>query len=248
MGVEQILQKLGLSEKETCVYLALLRIGLAGAAKVAKETGLPRQTVYSLLADLVKKRFIDQSDKRGVRQFYADPNELLRLVAERKDELEKQKKTLERELPKLLAENKRGGAFPVVQYYEGQEGLKRLFENILTQHKGTKAKSFRGFGINRFDGGLEEYIRGFIERRHSYGVTTNLLIADAPDNFGIRDEQTALGRNVKRLDIDEQEAGIYFVGNRAYFFSYKDNVGVMIENQAIVKYLKDAFDVLWDGL
>ncbi len=246
MNVAKILKKLGLSEKEAFVYLALLKTGLAGAARIAREAALARQTTYSLLADLVEKGFIEQSDRKGVRQFYADPNELIKLVGRQRDELEKERKILEQELPKLLVENKRATALPIVQYYEGQEGMKRLFVNILEQYKKGKLKLFRGLGINRFYGGMEDTLREFVEKRSAYGVRTNLLIANAPDNFGIHDEQTALGRNVRRLNIDEQQAGIYLVGNSAYFFSYKDNVGVMLENQAIVKFLQDTFDALWE--
>lgn len=245
MEIEGILKKLGLSEKEAKVYLTLLTTGLANAAAIARAAGLPRQTTYSLLETLVSEGFVEQSDKKGVRQYYADPNELGKLITRRKDELDKSKKVLEEEIPKILSKNKRGTSLPIVQYYEGQEGLKRLFENMLEQHKGPKVKMFRGLGINKIYGGMEAYVREFFTRRHKLGVTTNLLIANAPDNFGIKDERTALGRNVKHLAIDEQEAGIYLVGKSAYFFSYKDNVGVMIENQAITRYLQEAFDLLW---
>ncbi|MGB4076086.1 MAG: helix-turn-helix domain-containing protein [Minisyncoccia bacterium] len=246
MTLEDTLASLGLSRKETQVYVSMLKTGMTSAASIAKEASLPRQTTYSLLEELIAQGFIEQSDKKGVRQYYADPNELGKLIARRKDELDRAKKVLDETVPKLLAEHRRGTSFPVVQYYEGQVGLTRLFENILDQHKNSKTKIFRGFGINRFYGGMESYIREFLKRRHKLGVTTRLLIADAPNTFGIKGPETSLGRDVKHLPIDEQEAGIYLVGKNAYFFSYKDNVGVMIENQAITEYLKQAFDLLWE--
>lgn len=221
-------------------------MGRAGAASLAREVDLPRQTVYSLLEDLVAGRFIEQSDRKGVRQYYADPNQLLRLLNHRKEELDAHKRVLREELPKFLAKGRRAKALPVVQYYEGQEGLKRLFENILAQYKKGKLKSFRGFGINQFYPGMEEYLASFVEKRNAYGVQTTLFIANAPDAFGIRDEQSALGRTFKRLPIEPQQAAIYFVGNAIYLFSYKDNVGVMIENQAIAQYMKDVFDSFWE--
>lgn len=246
MKAEETLRALGLSEKETRVYLAMLRSGATSASGIAKEAKLPRQTTYSLLETLVASAFVEQSDRKGVRQYYADPALLGRLIARRKEALDRHKKALDDEIPRILAEGKRGSALPVVQYYEGQEGLKRLFEHMLEAHKSQKAKTFRGLGVNRIYGGMEGYIREFFARRHKLGVATKLLIADAPDNFGIKDERTALGRSVRRLPIDEQEAGIYLVGKGAYFFSYRDNVGVMVENQAITEYLKQAFDLLWE--
>lgn len=246
MHMKETLEQLGLSGKESHVYLVMLKTGLSSASAIARAAKLPRQTAYSLLEHLVAEGYVEQSDRKGVRQYYADPNGLGKLIARKKEVLDRAKKAFEEEVPRLLSEHRRGTSLPVVQYYEGQAGLRRLFENILDQHRKGKAKTFRGLGINRFYGDMESYLREFVARRHKLGVQTNLLIANAPDNFGIRDERTALGRNVRRLDIDEQEAAIYLVGKNAYFFSYRDNVGVMIENQAITEYLKQVFDIVWD--
>lgn len=246
MDIPQVLKQLGLSEKAVTVYLSLLKTGLANAATIAREAGLPRQTTYSLLDELVRERFIEQGDKKGVRQFYADPNQLIKLITVRKEELERNKRVVEEELPKLLAKNHRAQALPIVQYYEGQEGLKRLFENILERYAKGKLKLFRGYGINQFYPGMENFLKFFIEKRNTYDVKTSLFIANAPDRFGIKDEQSALGRDFKRLNIEEQEAGVYLVGNAVYLFSYKDNVGVMVENTAIAKYMKDVFDESWE--
>ncbi|TAK57259.1 hypothetical protein EPO17_02440 [Patescibacteria group bacterium] len=105
---------------------------------------------------------------------------------------------------------------------------------------------FRGYGINYFYGSLESFLQNFVKERYGYGVKTNLFIANAPDNFNIVDEKSALGRTVKHLDMEEQKAALYLVANRAYLFSYADNVGVMIENQAIIQLLKDVFDDHWE--
>ncbi len=246
MEVEKVLTELGLSPKEVRVYLVLLEMGHAEAAKAARMSGLPRQTTYSLLAGLVEKGFIEQSDKRGVRRFFADPNRLLALVESKRDELTAKKKVLQQELPRILAKRKADASLPIVQYYEGEVGLERLFENMLEQHKG-KAKTFRGYGINQIPGGtFGEFLRSFIKKRNTLNVTTKLFVANAPDNFGITDEGSALGRDVKRVNVDEQQAGIYMVGDRVYLFSYRDNVGVMVENRAIATYLKDVFDTEWN--
>lgn len=243
--IEETLKKLGLGDKERAIYLILLKIGLSNATQIAGEVGFPRQTVYSVLEGLVGEGFVEQSDKRGVRQFFADPNQLISLVESRKNELEKSKKVLEEEVPKLLIKNRRGQKFPVVQYYEGREGLKRLFQNILGEYEKGREKIFRGYGINFFYEGLEDFLKKFIEKRAELEVDTNLFIAQGPDGFGITGSENTLRRNIKKLNIEPQDSGIYLVGNKAYFFSYKDNVGVMIENPTISNFLRAAFDDHW---
>jgi predicted transcriptional regulator len=244
--MQEILTSLGLSEKEISIYLILIKIGLSNTQQISREMELPRQTVYSVLFKLIEEGFVEQSDKRGVKHFYADPNVLLSLIEKKKTDLERSRKMAEEEIPKILAASKLGASVPVVQYYEGREGLKRLFEGILGVYKKGEEKEFRGYGVNFFFPGLESFMQKFVEERASYGVKTRLFIGKGIDGFNITNEANTFGRDIKRLEIEHQKAGIYIVGDRAYFFSYKDNVGVMIENRSIAEFLKVTFDDHWN--
>ena len=73
-----------------------------------------------------------------------------------------------------------------------------------------------------------------------------MFIGKGDNDFGITNEKNKLQREVKQLVIEPQEAGIYLAGDRVYLFSYADTVGVMIENEAIVKILKANFDAQWN--
>lgn len=244
--IKEILAKIGLDEKDQEIYLALIKLGPSSASSVAKETSLPRQTVYSILERLISHQVIEQSTYNGVKQFIADPNHLLKVMEKRRAILEDNKKHLEKIIPDLLSEHRRAKSFPVVQYYDGQIGLQRLFENILDKHKKGKIKSFRGYGINNFYPKLENFMREFIKKRSSYGVESYLMIADSTDEFDINTEgNKALRRNIKKIKIEPQQAAIYIVGNNTYLFSYRDNVGVMVENQAISQLLREVFDEHW---
>ena len=53
--LEKELEKIGLTEKEAAVYLALLKLGPTTALKIARETGIKRPTVYTTL-DALKGR------------------------------------------------------------------------------------------------------------------------------------------------------------------------------------------------
>jgi HTH-type transcriptional regulator, sugar sensing transcriptional regulator len=242
--IAKLLKEIGLNEKEAQIYLSLVKLGTSSAAEIAHEVKLPRQTVYSILQPMVEQSLVEQSDKRGVKQFFTDPNHLLVLLDNQGKEIDKSRRQLEKEIPKLIEKQKRAKELPKVQYYEGRDGLKRLFENILEQHRRGKDKVFRGYGINKFRETLGKFLYDFVRKRARYGVTTNLFIGQGPDDFEIT-EKTRYGRNVKRLKIDPQQAGIYLAGDRVYLFSYDDNVGVMVENKAIVKLLKGVFDDHW---
>ena len=243
--LETVFTELGFSSKELEVYTVLLRIGLASAAIVAKEINLPRQTIYTLIRHLVAEGIIEESDKRGVKQFFADPDRLLSYIDRKRKTLEKNQDELKKELPKLFMVGKRKNAFPKIAYYEGESGLKRLFENILDQYKKGEEEVFRGYGINTIHGLLHGYIPDFLQERYELGAETHLFIGRGSDDFAITDHSNALGRTVKRLNMNPQKAGLYIVGQRLYLFSYEDLVGVMIENEAMARLMRAVFDANW---
>jgi sugar-specific transcriptional regulator TrmB len=244
--IKKVFLQLGFSEKEYDVYATLLNIGLASAAQVAREMVLPRQTVYTIVQHLVAEGVLDQSDKRGVKQFFADPDKLLAVIEKKKQELDKNHDELKREIAKNFLTGKKKKSFPKITYFEGERGLKRLFAAILEQYKKGERGVFRGYGINTIHGLLSEYIPDFIKERHELGVETHLFIGRGDDDFEITDRSKAYGRMVKRLSMNPQTAGLYIVGNRLYLFSYHDLVGVMIENDAMATLLRSVFDDRWE--
>lgn len=241
--IRDTLLNLGLNNKEIDIYLATVKLGTSSAATIAKEVRLPRQTVYSIIQDLVEQEYIDQSDTRGVKQFFVDPHKLFFLIDRWKRRLDRNRRILEQDINELLAmQGKRKGAFPRMQYYDGIDGLKRLFNAMLEQFKGKKSRSFRGYGVNTYPAELDSFLRQFIRQRAGLGVNTSLFIAEGPDNF----DSEKFGREVKRLNIPSQEASLYLVGDCIYLFSYRDNVGTMIENTAMAELLKRVFDDHWE--
>lgn len=254
--IKNILIKLGLSDKEIEVYLALLGVGTSAASSISRQLNMPRQTVYSILEKLVESGFIEQSDKRGVKQFFCNPNDLLSVIEKQKTQLEKNREVLEKELPLIMASRKRSPTFPKIQYYEGEKGLKRLFNNILDVYKksgkdGGDSKNgankiFRGYGINNTKNLLHGHASEFVADRFKQGIETRLFIAEGPDDFEITNQPDALGRTIKRLRMDQQKAGMYVVDKKVYLFSYENNFGMIIEDEAVAKLIRDVFDTQWE--
>ena len=247
MIIKNLLSKIGLNDKEAQIYQALLELGSAPASLIAKKASLPRQTTYSILGEMVERGYIETTESRGVTHFIGDPKSLLILLEKQKAEIDKQKDLIQTELPRLIALRQQK-ALPSIQLFEGDEGMKKLFEHILDYYRHDGVKEFRGFGINKIDEtSIQDFIRSFLERRHKYGVKTKLIASKEEDDFGINGAAGSLGRDVRKIDIGSETAAMYLVGDQVYLFSYEDKVGIMIQNTAIMKLLKDYFDHTWDG-
>lgn len=77
------LQSLGFSDKETFVYMSLLRLGEVGTSKIIRDTGLHGQFVYDALNSLERKGLVSHLIKRGRKKFKAKNPQMLTRQAER---------------------------------------------------------------------------------------------------------------------------------------------------------------------
>jgi len=79
------LKSLGLGEKETIVYVALLGLGETGSSKIIKKTSLHGQFVYTALESLEQKSLVQHIMKRGRKKFSAkNPKMLVQLIDRQK--------------------------------------------------------------------------------------------------------------------------------------------------------------------
>lgn len=75
---EKTLQEVGFDEKETKVYLALLKIGETTATKISRETNIERTLVYYIIEKLINKGLISFKLKNSVKYYSAsNPKKIL---------------------------------------------------------------------------------------------------------------------------------------------------------------------------
>lgn len=94
--MEHVLQKLGLSEKETQLYLALLQQKQAcSAVELAAYTSLPRTTLYDVLLTLVEKGLVIEKKRGATKVFEVDsPHHLFAFVHKQEMQIEEGKSSL----------------------------------------------------------------------------------------------------------------------------------------------------------
>ncbi|MBL8030800.1 MAG: hypothetical protein JNK33_00530 [Candidatus Doudnabacteria bacterium] len=90
--ISEILLKLGLSEKEVRVYLALLEHGRLTASELARKTKIKRPTMYVILQALTVKHLIAKEPGKKVEVFIPMPPDSLKsLFTQEERELHKKK-------------------------------------------------------------------------------------------------------------------------------------------------------------
>src|SRR5580704_8592023 len=93
--LEDSLKNLGLTDKETTVYLEVLKRGRVNPTEVARATKINRTTVYSVAKELAKKGFIvEDLAAKGNSLVAVPPQELKFLIQKEEKQLEEKRKAV----------------------------------------------------------------------------------------------------------------------------------------------------------
>jgi HTH-type transcriptional regulator, sugar sensing transcriptional regulator len=162
-----VLAQLGLNQKSATVYLTLLQMGSGTVSEISAKSLIKRSTVYDCLEELAEKELLFQSMKGKRRLFVAnDPESLKRQPA-------KEMEIIEAHLPELKAIFSSGDHKPKLRYYEGQEGIKRAYNEILESstdeyfYFGNESDIIQATGL--------DYMKDYVERRKAQGIWSNAI-------------------------------------------------------------------------
>ena len=163
--LKNILQKIGLSDKDAEVYLACLELGTQPASVIAKKAGLKRPTTYLILEGLLKKGLVSEYTGSSVKYFTSvSPEYLLNFVEKQKRELTSHQRELERYLPQLQSLTNPYSINPKVRFYEGVEGIERVMDDTLNL-KNPEILSYSSIDRWFSSEDLKRYITNYGNRR-----------------------------------------------------------------------------------
>lgn len=229
----------GLNEKEAQIYLATLELGPSPASEIAFKAKLNRVTAYDILERLIAKGFVSTFLKKRVRTFAATDPDLLRdLYRQRYDQF----KAALPDLRRLHGKT----PHPRVSYYEGVEGVKRVYADTLRAKTEllnyADSKAIRQFWPN-YD---EEYVKERV-KRHLYlrGIAPN-------DEYGreVARHNKESYREIRLVPPGEfsfaNEINIY--DDKVSIISFGQDVllGMIIESHEIADTQRAIFKMAWE--
>lgn len=246
MIIEKELTNLGLSEEEAKVYLAILELGGSYVSAIAKRAKVNRSTCYHTLDNLVKKGLVSSFKKGKIIHFVAeDPGRFLRIAEERM----MRTKDL---IPQLLSLTNTLAFKPKIRFFEGIEGIKAMFEDVLTTKDEVLGYTNLGGQIDLFPDYFKQYchkkVKNKIKTRYICPATDEGV--DMIDEFYPKNYDSNLLEmlmvNPKQFDF-HNEIAIY--GNKVAIISLnKDElIGLLMESKTIAQSMKSIFDLAWLG-
>ena len=240
MNLNEILQKHGLSEKEAQIYLNCLELGPSPVQKIANKAGVARSTTYEVLDDLIKKGIVFTYLKKKVKYFSAI--EPVEFVEQSKEKFE----ILNQALPLFQALFNKAGETPSVRLYEGKEGIKIIFNEILKE-----AKSLIAFGSSEdVLNELGDVHSHFLEERLKRKIAVKLILTDTESARERKNTGQEQLREVRLLPPEYSYHGlIYIWNNKIAMFSLTGKLlGMVIESKQLFQMQKTIFEFTWKSL
>ncbi|MBI4143657.1 hypothetical protein HY486_00220 [Candidatus Woesearchaeota archaeon] len=168
------LKRIGLTDGEIKVYLALLELGASSTGKIIKISGISGSKVYEILDRLANKGLVNFTTKNGVKYFEdASPERILEYLEERERNIRLDKINIQKILPELILKQK-AAPKTEVKVYTGWEGMKTVNEDIIASLK--KGEEWLSMGLTAQPESWEIYFTKKQQERANKGISHKHLL------------------------------------------------------------------------
>lgn len=238
MDIEK-LKQIGLNDKESRVYLALLELEDALVSEISDRTGINRSLLYSVLSDLAGKGLVTYIIKNNTRHYRAaEPEKMLSMLKDKE-------KALQSILPELVALHKPRAKKPIVEILEGKEGIKTIMNDVLRLRKEWFAFGVPGKGPEILGPG----VHAFEKERQKTGISLSVLCVKTKDGLNRGKEFSQMKHTEVRYmpEIYESPASNWIYGDRiAVIFWYKEfPFAIRIIDKNLAESYKNHFKAMW---
>lgn len=237
--IEVRLMQIGLTQKQTKIYLAAMQLGTASVQGIAEKARLERTNTYDAITDLIDKGLMSITTQGKRRYFTAEPPESLEFILKEKEH------QLNSVLPELRSLYNNSQSKPKIQFYPGVEGYKHVYEST----NDCQEKLLIGiFSAKDMDDVLgQEFANRVIAERIKRGIRLEV----------IRSHETEIPGLYPSTDQELREARLapkgmvfplvtYVFDNKViYLSSKKETFGLIVESADIAQAHRNYFEALW---
>lgn len=232
---------LGLSEKSSRAYLAILQIGPSTIKPIADFSGLKRTSIYNFIDTLVELGLVSRRKRNG-RWYYSaeDPRRLVRLQQERMRDLSSA-------LPTLAQLFLRGQRKIGVNFFEGAKEVK----NILLEELSCKREAlylWPGRDVIAMAGGAR-FLSAVDRARVKKGVwVKSIHFRDKLSPYSTSssgDEFLRESRFAPPMLNLSMGMGIYDCGKVGFFSSARENFGILVTSTELEQAMRGIFSFVW---
>lgn len=243
LNLRKTLEFIGFSGKEVSVYLALLALGKGTVTEISKKADINRPTGYHVLASLEAEGLVKVSGKEPKQEYVAEsPDEIEKMLLRKIENDQKYLHEVKKIIPELKSIHNVLNR-PRVFFYEGKEGLEKVYEDTLSSHEEILAYA----SVEDVHSALPGYFPLYYKRRAKKGIPIRAIFTDNKE-----------GRDLSKYDKEEMresafvpegkyefhpEINIY--DNKVMIASWREKLGIIIESSEIADAMKKIYELAW---
>lgn len=241
---EKNLEELGITGKEAEVYMAILKLKKATVIQLAKAASVKRTTVYHCLDALIQNELIIKLIKDDKTFYMAeDPKTGLTNL------LQAKKNAIDYVLPELKNIFGKQGIQPEIRVYRTLNGIRRLFEDVLTCEEKKERYYLSDFDLEEFLG--ESFTNKFIQNRIKAGIKSHSLrsFKYKPE----REKGVIHAKELREVKYVPENINIKpymcIYDNKVAFISAKqERLGFIVESKEFAEMQEVIFDMIWNTI
>ena len=235
----ELLIKIGFSEKEGLIYLALLEMGNQPASVMAKKLNIPRPTALVTLENLCRRGYLTKSKRGRTQYFEANPN----LLEKRKNtELSRQNEVMEKLIPLLKSAKNPYSMAPKVQISEGIEGCRGAYMDLLSS-KSEVLEFATHLDLEKMG---KDFMKEFIAKRVEKKIKMTAICADTNTHIDYQKKDAEQARHTILFNnnIGQLFSSIAIYDNKVLILNlYHDPFAIIIESEQVATTLRTVFNL-----
>jgi len=244
----KLIEKAGLTEGESKVYIALLDTGQSSITDIVTKSRVSTSKSYDILNRLEEKGLVSHAIIRGIKYFKAaSPKRLTEILEEKGNELKQAIKQIERIIPELIAKQQAKEAEEEAEVFAGMKGLISVFNEETEWMKKTNGISYV---IGATKGGragkhIDDFFRRLQAKRDLLKLKTKFIFNEKMwGNFPYLEKSKhcliryiKVGSEMTSINIFNDKTVIAIYAKQPFLF--------VIKSQDIVNDFREYFQALW---
>jgi len=240
-------EKLGLTPRDSRVYISLLKSGMSSIRSISDYTGINRGSVYESIKKLMATGLVSFHQVKINKKYFAEePSKILDLIEQRKEELNELESTTKKLIPTLVP-NIAYMPYANIRFYEDHEGVAVILRDVLDTVEKLDPKEYYSISSKPLRKYLYKRFPHFTKQRVEKNISVKVIAVGSGGEEGI-------GASRKWLDTDsftEPSSYNLIYGNKFAMISLNDNLnpyGVVIEDAGVAEMQRLVFDNIWDAI
>lgn len=246
------LKKLGYSEKEIQVYLAVVQYGRMTPVSIARITKVNRTTVYTIAKELVRKGLLVEDIGDAIQTFIArSPHTLEQIIRREEEALEEKKRTTQLAIAQLAAFSQASKyQIPKVTFIEEDEIENHLYRQTALWNSSMKerAAEYWGFQDISFIEYFEKWIDWYWTEESSNNISLKLLSNEKAENIK---KKKFSQRQIRFWEKTEEfTATTWIMGDYIVMISTNQSPQSLVEihDRTLAHNMREVFKGIWEDI